>query len=50
MEKDFFFWWSIVSTLLSLALLCFSIWQYMKGRSYEEKVKAQVKVWMQATT
>jgi len=44
---DFFFWWSVVSTILSIILLCFSIWQYQKGQNQEEKIKAQVKVWMQ---
>ncbi len=44
---DIFFWWSIISTIIGLGLLCFSIWQYKEGLGKEEKIIAQVKVWMQ---
>ena len=44
---DFFFWWSILSTGLNVILICISIWQYWKGRNQTEKLKAQVKIWMQ---
>lgn len=47
METNFSFWWSIVSTILGIILLCVSIAQYYKNRNQEEKIKAQVKVWMQ---
>ena len=32
---------------MGLGLLCFSIWQYKDGKNQSEKIKAQVKVWMQ---
>lgn len=44
---NFLFWWSIISTIIGVFLLCFSIWQYLKGKSQEEKIRAQIKVWMQ---
>jgi hypothetical protein len=47
MHADFFFWWSIISTILSFILVCFSVWQYWASRSQEQKIRAQVKVWMQ---
>ena len=46
-QIDFFFWWSIVSTLMSLGLVIFSVWQYWQNRSQTEKNRAQIKVWMQ---
>ena len=46
-QIDFFFWWSIVSTLTGLAFAAISIWQYWENKSQLEKNKAQVKVWMQ---
>jgi cadmium resistance protein CadD (predicted permease) len=46
-QPDFFFWASIVSTILGFFFICVSIWQYWQGHSLEEKNKAQVKVWMQ---
>ncbi len=45
--ETFLFWWSVVSTIIGLGLLCFSIWQYKDGKNQSEKIKAQVKVWMQ---
>ncbi len=45
--QDFLFWWSIVSTIIGVILLCFSIWQYLAGKNQAEKIKAEVKVWMQ---
>lgn len=47
MKYDFFFWWSVISTVISIILLCISIWQYLSSRYQEEKNKAQIKVWMQ---
>ncbi|MES2087385.1 MAG: hypothetical protein V4467_00125 [Patescibacteria group bacterium] len=45
--NEFIFWWSVVSTILSVILLCASVWQYSKAQNQEEKTKSQVKVWMQ---
>ena len=47
MITDIFFWISVVTTLLSVGLLIFSIWQYKDSQKEKEKTKAQVKVWMQ---
>ncbi len=44
---DFFFWWSVISTVIGILLLIVSIWQYFKAKAQENKVQAQVKVWMQ---
>ena len=46
-QLDFFFWWSIVSTLVGFFFVVFSLWQYWGNRSQVEKNKAQIKVWMQ---
>jgi len=45
--ESFLLWWSIISTVLGVAFLCFSIWQYKDGKNQSEKIRAQVKVWMQ---
>lgn len=45
--NQLFFWWSILSTLLSVIFIIVSIWQYFKSKTQEDKNKAQVKVWMQ---
>lgn len=47
MSTNFFFWWSVVSTIISIILIGFSIWQYLKARYSEERGRAQVKIWMQ---
>ena len=47
MEYNLFFWWSVVSTIIGIALLCFSIWQYKENKNQEGKTKAQIKIWMQ---
>jgi signal transduction histidine kinase len=44
---DFFFWLSIVTTLLSFGLFAFSLWQYLKVEKEREKSKAQIKIWME---
>ncbi len=44
---DFFFWWSVVSTLIGMIILCFSIWQSVKAQSEKDRKKDQVKIWMQ---
>ncbi|MEN9647217.1 MAG: hypothetical protein RLY57_21 [Candidatus Parcubacteria bacterium] len=46
-DIDFFFWWSIISTLIGFLFVIFSVWQYWVGKNQEEKNKAQVKIWMQ---
>lgn len=46
-HPDFFFWTSIITTLLSIGLLCFSIWQYQQAEIERQKGDAQVKIWMQ---
>jgi uncharacterized protein YoxC len=43
----FTFWWSIVSTILGVVFLCTSIWQFLEARNSDDKLKSQVKVWMQ---
>lgn len=44
---NIFFWWSIVTTILSILFLIVSIWQYFEGLKQKERNTAQVKVWMQ---
>lgn len=44
---DYLFWWSILSAVLNVILLVFSVWQLFEARSQKEKAKAQIKVWMQ---
>lgn len=44
---DFFFWWSVVSTIIGIGLLCFSIYQMVTADSEKKRKKDQVKVWMQ---
>ncbi|MDB5204415.1 MAG: hypothetical protein JWP09_443 [Candidatus Taylorbacteria bacterium] len=40
-------WWSIVSTIINIILVCFSIWQYLEAENQKKKTKSQVKIWMQ---
>ena len=47
MQFDFTFWWSVVSTIISIVLAGFSIWQYAKSKNQQEVHISQVKVWMQ---
>ncbi len=44
--NDFIFWWSVVSTILSVIFLGVSIWQIVDGRKQKERSNAQVKIWM----
>ena len=46
-QTNFFFWWSVVSTIIGMILVYYSIWQHSKVKNQEEKTKAQIKVWMQ---
>jgi len=36
-QYDFFFWFSIVSTIINVFLLCFSIWQLAKAKSEKNR-------------
>lgn len=47
MQYDFFFWWSVVSTIIGIILLCFSIWQVAQAQNEKIRKKDQVKIWMQ---
>lgn len=40
MNTEIFFGWSIISTLIG-------IWQFFENKNQKEKIKVQVKVWMQ---
>jgi hypothetical protein len=42
------FWWSVISTLISIVLAIFSVVQYKNAKNKEEKLNSQVKVWMQS--
>ncbi len=44
---DFFFWWSVVSTLIGFGFVVISVWQYWENQSQAKKSNAQIKVWMQ---
>ena len=44
---DFITWWSIVSTVIGVILLCVTIWQFLVSRNKGITQKAQVKIWMQ---
>jgi hypothetical protein len=46
-SPDFFLWTSVITTIFSVILLGFSIWQYLSGKSEKEKSDAQVKIWME---
>ena len=46
MSPEFLFWWSVISTIVGVVLLCCSIWQYFQSRNERDKANAQVKVWM----
>jgi len=46
-NPDFFFWCSIIATLITLISIFISVYLYFKSYIPEEKIKAQVKVWMQ---
>lgn len=45
--QEFLFWWSVISTALSVIFLGVSIWQIVDGRKQKERSNAQVKIWMQ---
>ncbi len=47
MNPDFFFWWSVVSTVIGIGLLCISIWQTLEAKNAAKRSIAQVKIWMQ---
>jgi hypothetical protein len=45
--QDFLFWWSVITTALSVIFLGVSIWQIVEGRKQKERSNAQVKIWQQ---
>lgn len=45
MGKDFFFWWSVFSTLLGVGFLYWDLWQFAINRKEKEIHKSQVKIW-----
>lgn len=45
--ENIIFWWSVISTVLSVVFLGVSIWQIVDGRKQKERSNAQVKIWMQ---
>ncbi len=47
MQYNFFFWWSVVSTIIGVILLCLSIWQTARAQSEKNRKKDQIKIWMQ---
>jgi hypothetical protein len=47
MNETFFFWWSVVSTVIGILLLCFSLWQVKSAIDERRRNAAQVKIWMQ---
>ena len=47
MNMDIFFWISVITTILSVILTVIAIWQYKNGQSQADRIKAQVKIWMQ---
>ncbi len=47
MISNFLFWWSVISTIIGIFLLCASIWQFLEARNSAARSKAQVKLWMQ---
>lgn len=42
---NFFFWWSVISTIIGLGFLCWDIWQLSASRKEKEIHKSQVKIW-----
>lgn len=47
MSGSFTFWWSIISTVIGIALLCVTIWQTKAALDEKKRSKSQVKIWMQ---
>lgn len=47
--ETFVFWWSILTTLLSIIFLIVSIWQLLESKKQSERSKAQVKIWMHSS-
>ena len=45
MKPDFFFWWSIVSTIAATAFLIWDFWQLVSYRKEQKLHKGQVKLW-----
>jgi hypothetical protein len=47
MSESFIFWWSIVSTIIGIILLCITIWQTKTANDEKKRSASQVKIWMQ---
>ena len=47
MHADFYFWASLIMTLISVLLAGLTIWQYRAAEVERKKGDAQVKIWMQ---
>lgn len=43
--ESFFFWWSIVSTIVAVGFLMWNIWQLASRRKEQDLHKGQVKLW-----
>ncbi len=44
-KKDLLFWWSIVSTILSVLLLMWDVYQFGENRRTKDIHTSQVKIW-----
>lgn len=47
MNKDFYFWASIVSLVINIVLILVSVGLFVANRKEKERRNAQVKIWMQ---
>src|SRR3989339_1286515 len=47
MPESFTFWWSAISTVIGVALLCVTLWQTKATRDEKKRNTSQVKIWMQ---
>jgi len=45
MSSEFAIWWSIISTILGVLLLCFSIWQVATAIYAKRRKEEQIKIW-----
>jgi len=43
----FTFWWSVISTIIGVILLCVTLWQTKAARDEKKRSNSQVKIWMQ---
>ena len=47
MPESFTFWWSAISTVIGVALLCVTLWQTKATRDEKKRNTSQVKILMQ---